>query len=142
MYKILKYKDITFITGCKLLPPPGYSAITLFGYVFTRKSYSEVSKILSTNKGKVWANHEGIHIAQKAQVWSKTWIVFYILYLFYFFKAWPFSMTWKVAYKTIPFEMEAYRNQELLNYPDNYNYSIWKLYICPNEIRKKLYDTL
>lgn len=142
MYKTLKYKYITFITGCKLLPPQGYSAITLFGYVFTRKSYSEVSNILSTPKGKVWANHESIHIAQKTKVWSKTWIVFYILYLFYFFKAWPFSMSWKIAYKTIPFEIEAYQNQGLLDYPDNYNESMWKRYIYSNKVRKKLYSTL
>lgn len=139
MYKTLKYKGITFVTGCKLLPPSGYSAITLFGYVFTKKSYVDVSRLLSTDRGKIWANHENIHILQKKQVWSKTWLVFYILYLFYFFKAWPFSMKWKVAYKTIPFELEAYQNQTDLDY---YPYSFWKNYIYDNERRKEVYKKL
>lgn len=138
MYKTLKYKGITFITGCKLLPPPGYSAITLFGYVFTRKSYADVSRYLSMDRGKIWANHENIHILQKKEVWSKTWLIFYILYLFYFFKAWPFSMNWKTAYKTIPFELEAYSNQSNLEYTT----SNWKKYCLSNKDRKTYFNKL
>lgn len=134
-YEKIKRGGITFITGCKVLPPSGYSAITLFGYVLTRKTKEDVEKYLDTPRGKVWANHENIHILQKEALHS--WLLFYTLYIWYFIIAWPFFMSWKQAYTTIPFEYEAYSNQENLNYA----VSNWKIYVKDISGRKAIHFT-
>lgn len=117
---------------CKILPPPGYSAITLFGTVYTKKTEEEIDWYLTTDNGKKWLNHERIHCEQKKAT-HNSWIVFYILYLWYFFKMWPFyTTTWKLAYATIPFEMEAKQNENDMKYT-----SKWKEYVFDNWWRNK-----
>ena len=127
---MILYKGIKIKCDCKVLPPKGYSAITLFGTVYTRRSEETVQRYLETENGKQWINHEWIHILQKQSLHS--WILFYILYLFYFFKMWPFCTTsWNVAYHTIPFELESYINQSDLEYDK----SKWKKYVKTNKER-------
>lgn len=133
---MLLYKGMKIKCDCKVLPPKGYSAITLFGTVYTRKSEGEVVAYLQTDKGKIWINHEAIHIMQK-RACRNSWILFYALYIFYFFKMWPFYTTkWDMAYKTIPFEAEAYACQEMIDK----NESGWKKYVKTNKMRKAWYN--
>lgn len=116
---------------CKILPPKGYSAITLFGTVYTKKTEEEIDWYLLTINGKKWLNHERIHCEQKKET-HNSWVVFYLLYLWYFFKMWPFcTANWSLAYATIPFEMEAKQNEHKMGYT-----SKWMSYVYPNSWRK------
>lgn len=50
---------------------------------------------------------------------------------------WPFYTTkWDMAYKTIPFEAEAYACQEMIDK----NESGWKKYVKTNKMRKAWYN--
>lgn len=127
----MKYNDIKIRCNCKILPPKGYSAITLFGTIYTRKSEKEVEEYLKTCKGQQWINHERIHMLQHDDM--NSWILFYLLYFYYFIIAWLWFMKWKDAYHTIPFEIEAYQNQLDSCYP----YSRWRNYIKNIKERKE-----
>lgn len=132
----LKYDDLTFVYNCKILPPKGYSAINLFGYIFTRKNYEDLIEYLSTDRGKIWVHHEAMHSYQADTFKPKfiKWILFYIVYLVEFFKAWPFFMSWRQAYRTICFELEAYDKQNKI-YIHSSNY---KTYMYSNKVRKEM----
>lgn len=108
MAKIIKY-GITFHSDFKLLMPQ-FSAITLFGHVFTKMTKTQLEQYLNTTKGHTMANHEFIHILQ-ADTFKTRYIGFYIYYLYYWIKN---LLTWgpnMKAYYAIPFEMEAYQNE-------------------------------
>jgi hypothetical protein len=82
-------------------------------------------------------NHENIHVLQKKCV--KSWILFYILYIWYFLKLYLCTFNSDMSYRTIPFEAEAYINQNDMNY----SLSHWKDYKKNNKERKLWYnDTL
>lgn len=130
----IEFQDLKFRCDCKILPPKGYSAITLFGTVYTRKSADVIERYLETERGKIWAHHEAMHIYQ-ADTFNPTflkWFLFYIVYIYEFLKAWPFFMCWKQAYKTTCFELEAYYYQDELAITD----SNWWQWLWSNESRK------
>lgn len=118
---IEKY-GIKFHPNFKLLLPQ-FSAITLFGHVFTKKTEIELKRYLETHRGHIMANHEFIHILQ-ANTFKTKYLGFYLYYIYYWIKnlfVWGPNMK---AYYAIPFEQEAYQNE------DNFNYceSNWKNY--------------
>ena len=104
----------------KLLPK-SYLAITLFGHVFFRMNIDKLIDFLSTEAGMETINHEKIHMLQ-AESFKLKYFTFYILYVWYWF-----TNLFKQgdAYMNIPFEKEAYANDE--NY--FYNTTNWKSYI-------------
>lgn len=105
---ITKY-NIKFHHGFFLLPKK-FSAITLFGHVFTNKSKIELEKWLNTYSGKVMANHEYIHMVQ-ANSFKTKYFGFYVYYIGYWIKnlfKYGFNMD---AYRNIPFEKEAKAKQ-------------------------------
>lgn len=132
----LKYDNLTFIYDSKILPPKGYSAINLLGYVFTRKNYGELIEYFNTDRGKIWVHHEAMHSYQADTFKPKfiKWILFYMVYLVEFFKAWPLFMSWRQAYKTICFELEAYDKQ----YDLSIHSSNYKTYMYSNKVRKEM----
>lgn len=134
MYKKIEFKGLKFICGCKVLPPRNYSAITLFGTVYTRKSANVILRYLKTYRGRIWAHHEAMHIYQANTFAFIKWFWFYLIYVWEFLKAWPFFMSWKQAYKTIPFEYEAFMKEDDL-YCKN---STWWDYIRTNKVRKSM----
>ena len=79
-------------------------------------------------------NHEAIHIYQADTFGFMKWFWFYLIYIWQFLKAWPLFMSWKQAYKTIPFEYEAYMKQDDLHYVK----SAWRDYIRTNKVRKTI----
>jgi hypothetical protein len=137
---MIKYKDVKLISALPLLPFPGFRSITLFGYAFTRTTPNNkegLKEYLATSRGKVLMNHENIHVLQKKCV--KSWILFYILYIWYFLKLYLCTFNSDMCYRTIPFEAEAYINQNDMNY----SLSHWKDYKKNNKERKLWYmDTL
>jgi hypothetical protein len=91
----------------------GYTAITLFGRLFTRE---EESAARLNKKYDALKNHEMIHLRQ-AQDTGNSWYRFYWLYLWYSFKAlWFIRKYRKATYYLNPFEMEAYCHMYDLHY--------------------------
>lgn len=88
----------------KIIPFKGYKAINLFGFVFSRDILTEIDK-----------NHEAIHTYQMKKV---GYVKFYIIYLYEYIKNLIKYRNNKLAYKNISFEIEAYNNQNNLNYVD------------------------
>lgn len=99
----------------KYFPPKGYKAINLFGIVFSKATLKEKE-----------LNHEAIHTAQIKELW---YIGFYILYLLFFLTNLIDFLSWRKAYKNIPFEREAYYNQENPDYLKTRKKFNWTYYI-------------
>lgn len=113
----------------KYFPFKGYSAMSWCGKIITRKPL--VSQ-------RVF-NHERLHLEQALKLVEndkqKTWLKYYWQYLKYWIKGNPLMGPTSSAYYTIPFEMEAYGNEDDYNYhPVN---NSWKLYEL--EDRKETY---
>lgn len=121
------------IISNKIIPFGKYVAITFFGRVYTKKSKDNLKTYLNSIAGIRMIKHESIHLMQAKQ--CKTWLWFYILYLWYFIKLYFCTLKWNVSYRTIPFEIEAYRFQDK---PD-YNETNWKKYIMTNKERKQYF---
>ena len=88
-----------------IIPFKGFYAINLFGTYFIRKEYKEYpveEEIL---------NHEAIHTAQMKEM---GYIFFYIWY----FIEWLIRLliNGRYAYYCLPFEREAYENDQNLKY--------------------------
>ena len=90
-------------------------AITLWPFIISRGKMSEVT-----------INHEKIHIRQQAELLI---IGFYILYAYYWVKArlWN-KLDNHAAYMAIPFEVEAYANEEDMDYLKNRKWFSWTKY--------------
>ena len=83
----------------KIIPFKGFSAIYLFGLLFTKKELSRTE-----------INHELIHERQASEM---LFVFFYLWYLI----EWLIRLTGKGnAYHNISFEREAYTNQNNLLY--------------------------
>ena len=106
-----KPKDFNELEILKMnnFPFTGYLAMTWCGKLITR--YPE--KI-----DKQTITHETIHLKQAQNYGS--WIAFYATYLLEWIKGNPIISPMQSAYYTIPFEVEAYANEDNNNYPNNY----------------------
>jgi len=93
-------------------------AITLYPYIIYRKKEEEIPE--DTKR------HEMIHIIQQKELWV---IGFYILYVFYWLKNLLRGQSSDIAYYNIPFEIEAYKNQNDLEYLKSRPKNAWKQYI-------------
>jgi len=106
---------------------PNFSAITLFGIVYckTKKMADEINK---TDKiDSKLESHETIHVRQ-AESTKDSWVVYYLKYIWQWILNFPLIFVNLYApYKFMPFELEAYANQ------DNWDYCLgkceyWKKY--------------
>lgn len=121
--------DQVELVQMKYFPFKGYSAMSWCGKIITRKPL--VSQRIF--------NHERLHLEQALKLVEndkqKTWLKYYWQYLKYWIKGNPIMAPASSAYYTIPFEMEAYGNE------DDYSYhpisNSWKLYEL--EDRKETY---
>ena len=121
--------DQVEVVQMKYFPFKGYSAMSWCGKIITRKD--KVNKTI--------INHERLHLEQALQLAkqekSSSWLTYYWQYLKYWIKGNPLIAPASSAYYTIPFEMEAYGNEDDYNYhPVN---NSWKLYEL--EDRKETY---
>lgn len=102
-----KYQNIKIETS-RFLPPRGYNAITFFGKILVRRNNNPKWKqYFETASGKILLNHEWIHVKQAVST-HNSWICFYLRYIFYYLKNRPLKNGHRIAYYTIPFEVEAY----------------------------------
>ena len=96
-----------------ILPPKGFLAINLFGYLFCKPD-AKISDII--------INHEQIHTEQLKEM---LYIPFYLWYVI----EWLIKLFGKGnAYKNISFEREAYSNQEDQCYPGSRTSFSWFKY--------------
>jgi len=94
----------------------GYDALTFFGTVVAATPEMAASMQGKRNRLK---NHETIHLRQ-AQDTHDSWLCFYALYLWYYLKALPMNRRLKnAAYVLNPFELEAYRHMNDLDYTND-----------------------
>ena len=102
----------------------GFEGLTFFGQILTPSE--ETAKLFKVSPAM--KNHEMIHLRQ-AQSCSDSWLRFYLLYIWYWLRALPANRKMKHgAYLLNPFEMEAYRHMNNLNYLANGEATEWRKY--------------
>lgn len=96
------------VIASKYLVPKGYTAITLFPFIFIHdKRLKEDTALI---------NHEKIHLRQQAELLV---VFFYLWYIIeYLIKLFKYANHAK-AYRNISFEREAYTNEANSNYLNN-----------------------
>jgi hypothetical protein len=101
----------------------GFEGLTFFGKILTPTQ----SLADEFNTGfNALKNHEMIHLRQ-AQSCGDSWLRFYLLYIWYWLRALPISRKMKHgAYLLNPFEMEAYRHMNDLDYLNNSDATEWR----------------
>lgn len=94
-----------------IIPFKGFKAINLFGIIFARKQLNQID-----------INHENIHTAQMKEL---LYIGFYIWYLIEWILRLIVVKDSIKAYKMISFEVEAYKEQDNLDYLRNRKHFSW-----------------
>jgi hypothetical protein len=106
-----------------------FAAMTIGSYIWAAAGRDSLSKVT--------INHEMIHVAQQQGLgWVWQWLLYFgwRLWLFAGYKRGtrkrerPEVSAWREAYYSIPFEREAYSNQEDLDYLKNRSKNDWKAY--------------
>lgn len=114
----------------KFLPPKNFKAIMMFGKIFINiKNQEKYYEDERKGNNAYFKNHEMIHVQQAIKT-HNSWLLFYLLYVWFWLKNLPFIFGLNFAYKFIPFEMEAYYYQKDLTYTEKHingteNYKIF-----------------
>ena len=115
----------------------GFEGLTFFGHILTpSEETANLFKVSPAMK-----NLEMIHLRQ-AQSCGDSWLRFYLFYRWYWLRALPANRKLKhAAYLLNPFEMEAYRHMNDLNYLANNEANEWRKYAKMSiKERIKLYE--
>lgn len=99
----------------KLIPLPGFSAMALFGMIWTRKESLNAQTL----------RHESIHLAQERELWYVGYIVLYLLE--YLWRLIQYRNGY-LAYKNVRFEREAYGNEDTEGYLGTRKKFAWRKY--------------
>lgn len=95
------------------IPVKGFRAMNIFGVIFARKEFEELSKRT--------LNHEAIHTAQMKEL---LYVFFYLWYgVEWLVKLFRYGR--KGAYRNISFEREAYTHQYDYDYLSKRKYYAW-----------------
>jgi hypothetical protein len=109
------------------LPFDGYLCMMWCGHLVYRSSKAEkINEYINSEKYKNIYNHEMIHLCQ-AQI-AGSWWKYYLNYVWEWIKGNPIINPASSAYYTIPYEMEAYGNEDDLTYTNNYDGSYLPIY--------------
>ncbi len=100
----------------------GYAGTTIAPFIF----YKTFGDYWSDSEIEEFWNHENIHIKQQYELFL---IGFYVLYLYYYIKNKRMGMKHSKAYRNIPFEMEAYKNESNTNYLKERKLFAWRKFI-------------
>lgn len=107
----------------KYLIPKGYTGLTIFPFILLKHDRLKSDLVL--------INHEKIHFRQQLELLV---LPFYLFYVFEFlFRLLQFK-NWKLAYKNISFEREAYGNESNFNYLRTRKLWYFLKYIRSNEL--------
>ena len=125
MKNYVMVNDMPVHWGFRLLPN-GFEAITIFGHIFDVREKEDLFDFLGCYGGQVMVNHERIHMLQ-AKSFKGGYFTFYILYLWYWMLGlFKYGVKNNASYYKIPFEREAYDNEENFKY----NKTEWRRYIA------------
>jgi len=105
-----------------IIPFKGFTAITLWPFVFVRKDREQ-------DYTHTVENHEAIHGEQQKEMLI---VLFYAWYLIEWLIKWVYYRNSLTAYKNISFEREAYSNQNDIVYLDIRKHYTWTKYIINN----------
>ena len=89
----------------KNIVPRGYLGITIFPFMFLKNKGLKINFVL--------INHEKIHLRQQIELLV---VPFFILYCLEFLVRLIQYKKWKLAYRNISFEREAYANEWNLDF--------------------------
>lgn len=134
-------KDIEKVSllGMDNFPFRGYKYLMWCGKMIYRNDmYDRRQKEWPTDSFRVSENHEQIHLAQ-AKV-AGSWAKYYWRYFCEWLRGNPVIAPASSAYYTIPYEVEAYANEENMEYPKNYDGATLKKYTLSN--RKERYKSV
>ena len=93
-----------------------YSAITIWPFIF----------LLGSEENEVLINHEKIHLKQ----WKELFLIgFVVLYFVFFIINMVKMKNWDMAYRGIPFEMEAYDREGVDGYLNIRKRMAWVNYL-------------
>lgn len=112
-----KIQNIDFIFN-KFIPPKGFLAITFFGKVYIHNRNKSLWESYSEEYKEVVRRHETIHVRQ-AEMAHDSWFRFYMKYLWHWIVA-MLNCGFKnsIAYYCIPYEVEAYLQEDDYDYED------------------------
>ena len=128
--------DKVSLMGMDHFPFRGYKYLMWCGKMIYRNDmYDRRQKEWPTDLFRVSENHEQIHLMQ-AKV-AGSWAKYYWKYLCEWVKGNPIINPASSAYFTIPYEVEAYANEENFQYPKMYDGTNLSKYTLKN--RKDLY---
>ena len=133
-----KPKDIEKVSlmGMDHFPFRGYKYLMWCGKMIYRNDmYDRRQKEWPTDSFQISQNHEQIHLMQ-AKV-AGSWLKYYWRYFCEWLKGNPIIAPASSAYYTIPYEVEAYANEEKPEYAKNYDGSNLGKYTLTG--RKTLY---
>lgn len=108
------------IVYSKLIPLKGYTAMTIYPFIFVRKDRKEYfTEVANT--------HESIHALQQIEI---LWIFFFLWYLLEWLVKIPFcKFNPSFAYRSISFEQEAYYNQYDKEYLQDRRHYCWMKFV-------------
>ncbi|MBP1541324.1 MAG: hypothetical protein ILA25_04055 [Prevotella sp.] len=114
----------------------GYDALTFFGTIITHSAQEAEAFDKRFDSLK---NHEMIHLYQ-ARATHDSWVCFYLYYGWYWLQATLCSRTENAGYRLNPFELEAYRHMDELDYLDGLDETTeWRRYArMPLREREKI----
>lgn len=102
----------------KFLPPKNFYALMMFGKIFINiKNQDKYYDNEKKGNNAYLKNHEMIHVQQAIKI-HNSWILYYLLYIWFWLKNLPFIFDLDFAYKFIPFEMEAYYYEKDFTYTE------------------------
>jgi sterol desaturase/sphingolipid hydroxylase (fatty acid hydroxylase superfamily) len=105
--------------------PKGFLGITLF-HIFISKPKEYIVKIYGVEKARELVNHEMTHAAQQRKLLIIPFFILYgLFYLIHFLVRWK----WYDAYKAIPFEREADKNEKIDYYYKSVTTFSWLKYL-------------
>ena len=120
---MILYKDIPCYS-CKLFPPKGTNAFAGINKIIVRGDKQHLINFYFSSFGSRVLNHEYIHIIQGRTL---GWFRFYFLYLKFYFKGLIKFRNHEKAEHSIPFEVEAYANEDKEYYKTSWqDYNIYK----------------
>lgn len=134
------------ITGLEIkfnniIPFHGYFAMMWLGKLYIRNSNKERwDKKVANGQANSTLTHEMYHVRQAVSTLNN-WGIFYLSYAFYYIIELLYSFNFDTAYRSIPFEIEAYlkqTNEDWANIPSERKISEWKKYILSLKERKKM----
>lgn len=102
----------------RLIPFPGYVAMTFAGRIWTRKEKLNAQTL----------RHESIHIRQEAEMLYLGFCLWYMVeYLF--IRVIQYRFDFNKAYRNISFEREAYANEDKEGYLGNREFWAFLIYL-------------